>query len=805
MRSGYVILIFNILGCSAISQTTTITSVTPVSTTVGQYEKFETTVVLTGVFNNSYDYDQVHLKAIFTGPNGDTKTVDGFFMQDYSLNTTNGNLTASGAGKFKIRFAPDKPGTWRYIVSLTTTSGNDNFAEQTFECIPSSEKGFVRKDLSHYLHFDDGDQYIPVGENMAWQNGNAYTSYNTWLNELADHGGNYIRLWHAHWGLGIEWKANQDNFLGLRKYKETNCFYQDWLFDLCADRGIYVMLCIQHHGQVATNVNPNWNESPYNATNGGPCANTWDFFTNATAKAHTKNRIRYIVARWGYARSVMCWELFNEVVWTDQFDARKSDIAAWHHEMATFIKDIDPYHHLITTSYGGELDDPEVWSDTAIDFTQTHIYLNSSNIEKALAGAERAHLNAFQKPTLVGEFGLGGNSDLANEDPDGIHIHNSLWGSLFGGGLGTGMTWWWDNYIHPKDLYYHFQPVTEVADVIPFVKKNFSPGPAHITGAPGDLVITPSLGWSGIGTASITIDNGQVQPEGAALGYFLYGSVWNTQFRSPPVFIVNYPAAGTFTVKTNNETGTEPVMTIYLDGAVMHQGEAATNTSYSIAVPAGQHTIKVDNTGTDWISIDSYIFSGLGSKIDAYVLNSSTADASAGWVLNSQYNHNYIATEGIPPVVNNAMLHLEQLADATYQIQWFDCITGLVTSTQQVIVSGGHADISIPTLQWDAAFLLTKEGEVNTTEIKYSLPFDIYPNPINAGTTLNINLEKQASENDITVYLLDVSGKEILSQNILDNKKGLKIPDHLTPGMYWIKIRNGQKSGTKSFVLFNRK
>ncbi|MCZ0212168.1 hypothetical protein OZK63_43170, partial [Streptomyces sp. UMAF16] len=68
---------------------------------------------------------------------------------------------------------------------------------------------------------------------------------------------------------------------------------------------------LNHHGQVSTTVNPEWNNNPYNIANGGPCNNTWDFFSNSTAKNLFKNRMRYIIARYGYSNTIMSWELFN--------------------------------------------------------------------------------------------------------------------------------------------------------------------------------------------------------------------------------------------------------------------------------------------------------------------------------------------------------------------------------------------------------------------------------------------------------------------------------------------------------------
>lgn len=234
--------------------------------------------------------------------------------------TANGNITRSDSG-FKVRYEPNKTGTWSYVLSCTNTAGTTMQPAQTFTCIASAGHGFVRKNNSNYLGFDDGTQYIPVGEIMCWQNGNVYNDYMNWLPKLAANGGNFIRVWMSSWAFAPEWKNGAANYSGLKRYSQTNGYWLDWLLDYCKQQGVYLMLCINNHGQVSTNVNPEWPDNPYNAANGGPCANTWDFFSNATARDLHKNRLRYLVARYGYSTNLQSWELFNEVEWTNNFTA----------------------------------------------------------------------------------------------------------------------------------------------------------------------------------------------------------------------------------------------------------------------------------------------------------------------------------------------------------------------------------------------------------------------------------------------------------------------------------------------------
>ena len=785
----------------------TIHEINILTPSVERFGKFEATIDLTAAFTNPYDYDEIAVTAAFTSPSGEVVNVDGFFMVDYNLNISNGNLSPAGEEGFRLRFSPKEIGTWSFFINVSDTTGTVTSDAFTFQCTAISSPanhGFVRSGLSNYLSFDNGDQYIPIGENIAWQNTNPYLNYTEWLNGLIENGGNFFRLWHAHWGLGVEWRDNDwSNFDGLRRYKQTNCFYQDWLYDFCAENGVYVMLALQHHGPVSTQVNPNWNNSPYNVANGGPCQNTIDFFTNDEARAHTKNRYRYIVARWGYSRAILCWELFNEVHWTDNFQANKALVADWHFEMAGYLKSIDPNQHIVTTSYGGDLDDENVWGHPDIDLTQTHIYFNTPNIEKVLANASRNHLTAFEKPTLNGEFGLGGSASLANEDPDGIHLHNSLWGGLFSGSLGTAMTWWWDNYIHPQDLYYHFGGLSQVVEVVPFLDKNMSPAKAYVTGAPGNLQLTPSLDWGGIGEDGITIDeNGLVTPAGAALGVFLYGSQWNTQYRSPPTFHVDYLMEGSFIVRTGDEVATTPKIAIYLDGNLQLEQPAQPNTSYEITVPAGMHNIKVDNTGTDWTKIAFYAFEGLGSQVDAYTLVSQDKTMAAGWALNNIYNHQNVVANGEPDPAPPTNVLVEGFQDGNYSVRWYSPMTGALYGGNEAIANGGVLNIPLPSLLWDLAFIVD-DSPVATEDTFSDLPFSVYPNPAKAGQTVQLAFPTLDQFLD-KITLLDATGRAVMrldGYSKSENVRQIHLPENISAGLYWLKIERNGKVGARAMKI----
>ena len=779
-------------------------SVSPVDTLIERYKKFEVAIDLTATYTNPYNYDEIGVAATFTSPDGKDYQVDGFFMMEYALEP-NGTLIQDES-LFKVRFSPNKPGKWTYRIQVSDIQGTTSSASQSFICVAVSDfhnKGFVRTSSSNYLQFDNGDDYIPIGENICWQNANPYMDYKVWLDKLAAEGGNFFRLWHAHWGLGIEWKNGWRNFEGLGNYHQGNARYQDWLFEYCIENGIYVMLCLQHHGPVSTQVNPNWGDSPYNILNGGPCANPWDFFTHPTARNHTKNRFRYILARWGYAKSIMAWELFNEVDWTDNYDQHQVSVMEWQVEMAEYIKDHDPYGHLITTSYAHDQNDPLIWANPLMDITQTHYYVNTPHIERVLVRGGRKYLADYGKPTLSGEFGIGLSNSLSTVDPKGIHIHNGIWGSLFGGGLGTAMSWWWDIYIDPMNMYQQFGPLNTVVQKINFVQHDMKHAEVRVVGAPGDLTLSPTLDWGMIGEDSITIGAGGITfPENPELSIYLYGSLSNTQYKSPPVFIMNYPQSGTFTVKTAATAGFSPRISIYLDGNRVLNQAAKPNSTYTIAVQAGPHTIRVDNTGADWITIAAYTFSGLGSSVDAYVLKSSDQKTAVGWVINNCYNHDEVGNSGSPPSVSGAKVEIDGFQPGNWFVKWYDCLTGAMISSQPVVTSGNKLSLTVPTIYWDLAFIVDDlPGNAASVEKYSSLEFEVFPNPARSGESIFVQAALSYGGKTF-VELLNMGGQAV-QRHEYKAAEFYKIPVqfNLAPGFYWVRVRQGERSGSRPVVI----
>lgn len=423
---------------------------------IKSFHKLEIKIKVPAELQNPYDPEEVNLYGLFTGPDAREYRIPGFFYHPFSRVVKKGKESyhpVDGA-EWRVRFTPTQPGEWSYRI--IAEYGGEKFAIDpvTFTVQSGERSGFIRvaPGDNGYFCFDNAQQYLPIGSNVAWYDERGMVAYEKWFSQMAANGSNYARIWLAPWGFAPEWK---DTGLGRYHNRQLQAWQLDYLFELAEKHDIYLMLCLANHGQFSTNTNAEWEDNPYNIKNGGFLKEPVEFLTDPRAKELFKRRLRYIVARWGYSVNLFSWEWFNEVNLT----AGLGDgliLTPWMEEMNNYLKIIDPYDRLVSNSYSSSYrgDEPE-WTTTAVDYLQIHQY-NQFNWSKAWWQTISDLRKFSSKPILIGEYGL---QSIVN-DPQGIHFHEGLWAGIFTGSAGTAMLWWWDTFIEPNNLYYHFKGVS---------------------------------------------------------------------------------------------------------------------------------------------------------------------------------------------------------------------------------------------------------------------------------------------------------------------------------------------------------
>lgn len=78
------------------------------------------------------------------------------------------NLAPAGSDVWKVRFAPTQEGAWRVRVRVRDAGGTALSDPQTFCCVASSDKGFLRVSAidSRYFQFDNGEPSTLIGQNL---------------------------------------------------------------------------------------------------------------------------------------------------------------------------------------------------------------------------------------------------------------------------------------------------------------------------------------------------------------------------------------------------------------------------------------------------------------------------------------------------------------------------------------------------------------------------------------------------------------------------------------------------------------
>ncbi|MCF6403079.1 DUF5060 domain-containing protein [Chitinophaga filiformis] len=738
----------------------TFNGVAPTQATVAKWDMYEAIIDLSATYTNPYDYTDIAVQAIFTSPSGVQRTVDAFWMQDYTIDLSTGALTPTGTAAFRVRFTPDEQGQWSYVLSGSLQGGTPaTSAAYSFTCsgISATGKGYIRKTNTSYLQWDSGAQYIPVGENIAYPNADVIRDYNNYLDKLEPTGVNFIRIWMATWGVALEWTnvGGLTGFDKLKQYKQTAAKQIDYLLNRGQTNGYAIMLCINYHNQFVAG--DEWQNNPYNTVQGGPCSEPLAFYSNSTAKDIFKNRLRYLVARWGYAGSLQSWELFNEVDNTPYYKSRPDDeikfdnsavIDQWHDEMASYLKSIDP-HHLVTSSFGNEIYGDGTWRSTSIDFTQVHKYKQDPRMPRLLANLNQQRLSTYSKPVLDGEFGMIVYADQAKlVDPNGISMHNVMWATLLSGAMGAAQPWW-EHWVDDQNLYPHFSRLSAFKDIVPFVSGNYQKAfPTYLNTNPIDLTVIPEGNWPDANgdpkpVFDFTLDNeGELTPGLSQLSQFVWGSTNNTGLRRPPSFHVNYLQNGSFVLVTANdisESGGR--VTIYVDGVLVLDQAAQTNTTYTVPVSAGVHTIKVDNLGTDWILVSQFRFINAAGPLNLYFLKSADSNEAAGYVLYRLYSHQYFSngnTTPPPTVPAGAIVNIPGMSNGTYTINFYSCAPAATTAPAQPVATRVATAVNnvltfgLPELPWDIAFTATLS---NSTPNALSAPVSVSPTLGWAATT----------------------------------------------------------------------
>ncbi len=644
-----------------------------ISTRADLFPKIEASFAVTNLVTDPFDYAATDVRVQIAQPNGATNSLPAFF---------------DGGTTWRVRHAPPIGGVYQ-VVGVTMNGApvavsNLQPVSWTVAGTPFSP-GYIRVDPGNSNKFitANGRRHFPLGHNLAWWTNN--TQLGDVVTKLGGSRENWSRIWMMHFydSLNLEWpKVGAFGQFSLPVAQKW-----DAIVSAAEQAGVSFQMVLQHHGQYSSTVDPNWAQNPYNTANGGFLSSAAQFFTNTTAKAYTKRKYRYIVARWGYSPALMAWELFNEVQFTDAAqNGQWSNVAAWHDEMASFIRSQDSYQHLITTS--SDLSQ-SIWNQC--DYYQHHDY-PAGDLIAALRDPAGVPAGQPVKPVF------GGECDRNTTPFYGFHA--PLWAGLMSGQSGAQQQWYGDQ-LDANNAYSIFRAgrdfvlLSGIGDHDAFNKA----APKVTTAINSSLVFSPGGGWA-TNNGPDTFSVGDAAPDGiGTLPSYLQGNFHRADFKMTNGynFIVTYPpGGGTFSVQIKQIAASGAGLLIYLDGSIVSSNQwpatgtdITTNLTISATVPAGQHTVRIYDQYQDWLLLGNITLNPYASILGAYQIGDT--NFAALWV----WHRTNIYYAGATTTVTGSF-SLNGLQPGSYSGTWWDTFADAALSNFTFTVAGTNG-ITLPT------------------------------------------------------------------------------------------------------------
>ncbi|MBN2326015.1 MAG: DUF5060 domain-containing protein [Candidatus Omnitrophica bacterium] len=666
--------------------------------TIPVYHLFETSFPVSLSFENPYDSLNIQVDAEIQRNQNDPFIIPCFF----------------DGGGWKFRYTPSSPGLYTYRVIAKTSAQSEECSSGVFRVTPNEAPGFVRigKNSRRHFVFENGNSYFPLGENMGWVQWSGNPQVQNWigyLDECSRAGMNWIRIWMCPWGMTeLTWTPLNGRYFGYDRYDMVNARVIDGIFQEAEKRGVYIQWVINHHGQYSKETNPIWDENPFNRKNGGFLDEPWEFFTDEQAKRHYRNRLRYLVARWGCSTHLMAWEFWNEINLTSNYDFEI--VKQWHEEMASYLRSLDPYDHLLTTSGSGDRE--ELYTINGLDFLQTHAYENN-----LIGKLERTSIKRIREyprtPHFFGEMAYDWRGPT-KIDPAGVSLHNQLWASVHAtADAGTAMTWWWDNWVRPKNLYPHFRALANYLEGVDWDREYLLPMETVIRPQAenwGPFNFIPEIGWGRTNRTRFEIKESGVVEGLEECTQFVHGDA-HRDMAPNPIFLFDLDRSVEFQFQISEAAKAGANCIVELDGEQVYQRAfaPAENDSTigaegkaSLTIPPGRHNIHIRNSGKDWFKVQYYSVDGLVQRPQGFARGNQ--DRVLLWVQDRLHQLVHLSEDRVPGFISETTLLLPDLSEGEYLVEPFDAYSGESGDSLMIRSNQNGLEIPIPQFEKDMAF-----------------------------------------------------------------------------------------------------
>ena len=127
--------------------------------------------------------------------------------------------------------------------------------------------------------------------------------------------------------------------------------------------------------------------------------------------------------------------------------------------------------------------------------------------------------------------------------------------------------------------------------------------------------------------------------------------------------------------------------------------------AYAIDVPAGEHVIRLENTGRDWIMIKRIILTNYRSNVYPSVRQVGLRRNGEAllWIQNTESNWYTNSLKKEPTPQRDLCFNVLDMPQGTYELEWWDTWEGKIINETEAISIGRELPIRLPELKTDIA------------------------------------------------------------------------------------------------------
>ncbi|MDX1651219.1 MAG: hypothetical protein R3277_01930 [Brumimicrobium sp.] len=279
----------------------------------------------------------VHLQS------GKIHDVTGFFYRAMKRDLKSGQWEeAENNYPVRIRFAPPLEGKWKMDVKVIV-KGKETYHSESlyFEVLSSENKGYVRMHKDKQFFERDGEIIYPTGTNLPFPivdnnmfysknpkdvlNLNAWVQFREMVSRYALEGGKYFRFFLNSSSTDFEFEE-----LGYYYDRQHFAWEVDRMLEICEENDLLVDFNMMHHAvfmKLGDYYQFNYDFSDYWPGDYWPYRDLQpvsgysillnskqpsDMFLKEESLRYLKEKVRYIMARWGYSTAISYFEVMSE-------------------------------------------------------------------------------------------------------------------------------------------------------------------------------------------------------------------------------------------------------------------------------------------------------------------------------------------------------------------------------------------------------------------------------------------------------------------------------------------------------------